>query len=227
MRIVVSSKNLNVLVSAEKKARVLASGKWRTEAFRGVVDAGRRTKTQVQRAVHKQMATKQYGFVSGNTRGTPRQAALAYEIYALKGGQKVEIYKGLRALASGGLVAAKFNAGRAGSDAGFVRSGVWNAPRTFKRSFASNGGYFAMLPGGKAGPAPKALWTYGHKPNQPRTAAGRFAPSGQKYGRIRRLFGPALRDEIGKDQSLATFMRVGPALLEQKVMARMVKLMTF
>lgn len=227
MRLVVRKQNIRLVLTYKERAQLLANGKWRREAFRGVVDAGRKTKTQVQRAVHKQMATKKYGFVSGNTRGTPRQADLAYEIYALKGGQRIEEYKGLKALKVDGAAAARFNSGRSGDDSGSVRSGVWNKPRTFKRSFATNGGFFAMLPGGTSTKAPKALWTFGKKGDQPRGAGGRFASSGKRYGKIRRLYGPAIRKELPKDESLATFMRVGPALLEEKVMKRMAKFIKF
>ena len=54
-----------------------------------------------------------------NTRGTPKRAELAFEIYGVTGGQWIEEYKGLQALKSAG--------GQA--DTGSVRSGVWNAPR--------------------------------------------------------------------------------------------------
>lgn len=229
MRVIVIKQNVHVLLTMQERAKLLSSGRWKREAFRGVVDAGRRTKTQVQRAVHQQMAMKSYSFVASNTRGTPNQGALSFEIYAHKGGQRIEEYKGLRTLVQGGRTAGRFNKGRTIGDKGFVRSGVWNAPRTFKRSFAANGGFFAMLPGGAGSStrAPKALWTFGKKPNQPRDGEGRFASPGTTYGRIRRLFGPALGKELVKDQSLATFQKVAPRLLEEKVMKRMAKLITF
>lgn len=227
MRVVVTKQNVKLVLTMKERADLFRNGRWKTEGFRGVVDAGRRTKTQVQRAVHQQMATKKYGFVSGATRGTPRREELAFEIYALKGGQRIEEYKGLQALKISGRTAARYNSGRDDGDAGFVRSGVWNAPRTFKRSFAANGGFFATLPGGKSGTAPKALWTFGNKPDQPRGADGRFASSGKKYGKIRRLFGPAIRKEIVKDKALATFQNVAPRMLEQKVVPRLAKLIRF
>lgn len=227
MRVVVKKQNVHLIITMQERARLLASGRWKTEAFHGVVDAGRRTKTHVQRAVHKQMATKQYSFTAQNTRGTPRKTELAYEIYALKGGQSIEIYKGLQALTPKGRTAKRYNASRGIDDAGFVRSGVWNAPRTFKRSFSANGGFFAMLPGATNSKAPKALWTFGSKPGQPRGPGGKFAPSGKRYGKIRRLFGPAIRKEIVKDQALATFERVAPKLLEEKVVKRVAKLIQF
>ena len=62
---------------------------------------------------------------------------------------------------------------------------------------------------------------------QPRDASGRFAPSGRTYGRVRRLFGPSLMKEIVKDEALATFERVGPPLLADKVLARMNRLLDF
>ena len=54
-----------------------------------------------------------------NTRGTPKRAELAFEIYGVTGGQRIEEYKGLQALKSAG--------GQA--DTGSVRSGVWKPPR--------------------------------------------------------------------------------------------------
>lgn len=222
MRIVVEKTDIRFVLRQRQMAAILASPRWRREAFFGVVDAGRRTKTQVQRAVHRQMATLRYGFVAKHTLGTPRERELAFEIYAFTGGQRVEIYKGLRVLARGGDAAARFNAARSDGDQGQVRSGVWNAPRVFKRSFAGEGGVFAVLPGNRKR-APRALWTYGSKPFQPRSADGRFAPSGRTYGPIRRLHGPSLRKELPKDQSLAAFHRYGPMYLEQKVVKRMEK----
>ncbi len=57
---------------------------------------------RVQRAVHKQMATKRYGLVSANTRGSPKWAELAFEIHGVTGGQRIEAYKGLQVLKSAG-----------------------------------------------------------------------------------------------------------------------------
>lgn len=210
----------------KERAELFANGRWKVEAYRGLSQAGGRTKTQVQRSVHKQMATKKYHFVTASTRGIGNQGALTYEIFAVKGGQRVEEYKGLQVLKSTGAAAGRMNAGRDIADQGSVKSGVWNMPRVFKRSFATDGGYFALLPG-KRKKAPKALWTYGHKPDQPRDDRGRFAESSRTYGPIRRLFGPAIRKEIPKDQSLATFQRVAPAMMVEKIVPRLEKLLKF
>ena len=229
MRIQVSGNYVTVIPGWQAKVKLLTNKKFRTEAHRGVIDAGRKTKTQVQRAVNRQMALKPgmyTGYVVANTRGIPRSAALSYEIFGVKGGIKVENYKGLRALRPGGVAAGRMNAGRSDADKGYVRSGVWNNPRTFKRSFAENGGYFAMLPGTRK-TAPKALWTFGLKPNQPRSGDGKFAASNRTYGPIRRLFGPSLMKEIPKDQSLATFHKVAPPLMKQHVEKRIAKFMRF
>ncbi len=64
-------------------------------------------------------ATKRDTLVISNTRGTPKRAELAFEIYGVTGGQRIEEYKGLQALKSAG--------GQA--DTGSVRSGVWKPPR--------------------------------------------------------------------------------------------------
>lgn len=225
MRIVVQKQNVHLVMTMRERAQIFASGRWKVEAYRGLDGAGRKTKTQVQRAVFKQMAMKRYGFVSGNTRGIGNQGSLTYQIFAAAGGQKIEEYKGLMALKIG-RTAARYNAGRESADKGSVRSGVWNRPRVFKRSFATGEGYFAVLPGSRKR-APKAMWTYGHKPDQPRSADGKFAESNRTYGPIRRLFGPALRKEIPKDKSLATFQRFAPMMMEQKIVPRLEKLIKF
>jgi hypothetical protein len=140
---------------------------------------------------------------------------MQFRIFSEAGGARIEEYKGL-----------KSKSGRLASlETGGVSSGVWNRPRTFKRSFATGNGYFAMLPG-KLDKAPRMLWTFGAK-DQARDAQGRFAKMNRTYGPIRRLFGAALRDEIVKDDSRATFERVAPMMLEQKVVPRLAKLMKF
>lgn len=228
MRAVIGKSDLRHLISFIRLSERLSEKRLQQELFRGVVDAGRKTKTRVQRAVTKQMALKAgnyQGYVVANTRGIPRKQLLAYDIFGVKGGQSIELYKGLRAVSS----ANRLNAGRKGLERGTVRSSVWNNPRVFKRSFAGNGGMFTMLPpsAGTSSRAPKALWTFGHKSSQPRGAGGKFASSGATYGKVRRLFGPSLMKEIPEDESLATFMADGPQLLEVAVSKRLTKLMRF
>ncbi|THK38665.1 hypothetical protein EHS39_09160 [Ensifer sp. MPMI2T] len=232
MRIIRSGTKLHLVLSFRDMARHLASERGRTELHRGVIDAGRKVKTRVQRATVHQMALKAgnyQSYVVAGTRGVPRKATLSYEIFGVKGGSKIENYKGLMSVKSGGRAARRMNAGRKIFDQGTVRSGVWNNPRVFKRSFANAGGFFAMRPpsAGTSSVAPKALWTYGLKPGQPRGADGRFTPRGVRYGKVRRLFGPSLMKEIPKDESLAIFLKDGPVLLEQAVSKRLTKLMRF
>lgn len=210
-------------------AKLLASPRAKSELMRGVIDAGRKTKTPVQKSVFSQMALKPGNYnshVVAGTRGVPRKEILAYDIFGVKPGAKIEAYKGLRSVARDN----KLNVGRKGIDKGTVRSGVWNNPRIFKRSFEGNaGGFYAMRPAsaGTSTRAPKALWTFGLKVAQPRGARGRFASPNVHYGKVRRLFGPSLMMEIPEDQSLATFLTVGPVNLEQAVMKRVAKLMRF
>ena len=45
-------RHLELVASMRESARILASRRRQQEAFRGVVDADRRTKIQVQRAIH-------------------------------------------------------------------------------------------------------------------------------------------------------------------------------
>jgi len=201
-----------------KKVKTLAAGGWEKEVHRGLIDAGRRTTVRVAKAAQGQMAAKSYGFVRNKTRATSADL-MQYRIFSPAGGARIEEYKGLRSVK---------NVRLSSPEPGGVSSGVWNNPRTFKRSFKANGGFFAMLPGGEQSTvAPRMLWTYGNKPGQPRDAAGKFMSSGVTYGKIRRLFGPALRDELVKDQSRATFEKVAPMILEQKIVPRLAKLITF
>lgn len=155
-------------------------------------------------------------------------ARLEFDIRGSGKGAPIETYKGLRALSPRGKVAASFNQGRSGIDKGFVRSDVWNSPRTFKRSYAQGGGFFALIPATTgSGRLPKAFWTYGKKPTQPRDAMGRFGKSGAPGFKIRRLYGPALGKEIDKDDSLAIFLSFGPPELERQVTKRIAKLMRY
>lgn len=209
-------------------AEMLASGRARTELQRGVVDAGRKVKTRVQKAVTKQMALlpgNYNSYVVAGTRGVSRPGILAFDIFGVKGGTHIEKYKGLRAVKAGSAL----NKGRKGFDRGTVRSGVWNNPRIFKRSFATGGGFYAVRPAsaGTSKVAPRIFWTYGLKPNQPRGEGGRFVAQGKTYGKIRTLYGPSLMMEIPEDMSLAVFMKDGPPLLEQAVMKRVAKLMRY
>lgn len=232
MRIVRSGANLHLVAVLRERVELLGSARGQNELHRGVVDAGRKVKTKVQRAVGQQMALKPgnyQGYVVAGTRGVPRKELLAYDIFGVKGGTDIEKYKGLMSVKSGGRASRRMNAGREISDQGTVRSAVWNNPRVFKRSFATSGGFFAMRPpsAGTSKVAPRAFWTFGLKTGQPRGAGGRFAPSGVRYGKVRRLFGPSLMKEIPEGESLAIFLRHGPILLEEAVSKRLTKLMEF
>ncbi len=227
MQIIVS-KNLTQFVRFTALPKLISSQNFRLELHRGVIDAGRKTRTQVQKAVAQQMAVTAggyRGYVVPNMRGISRPADLSFEIKGTGKGSPIETYKGLRALAPKGRVAKAMNKGRSAIDRGFVRSGVWNSPRTFKRSFVQGGMFLALVPGGQSGRLPKALWTFGHKPLQPRDAMGRFSKSGQPGFKIRKLYGPALGKELDKDQSLQTFLTFGPAELEVQVAKRVARLM--
>lgn len=229
MRVITVSKDVKVVSIARADAEKLFSGAGRRELFYGVVDAGRKTKTIVQKAVTRQMALKAgnyQGYVVAGTRGTPRRALLAFDIYGVKGGTDADKYKGLRSVGADSRAAKKFNKGRLDVDKGTVQSGVWNRPRVFKRSFEADGRFYAFRPlsEGEAKHAPKIFWTFGRKPDQPRGAGGKFASSGVKYGKLRRLFGPALMKEIPEDESLEVFLLNGPVLLEKAVLKRIDKL---
>jgi len=203
-----------------QRVTIFTNAGWKQQAYHRLVDAGRKTKTRVQRAAAQQMALKSgnyQSYVVANTRGIGNKGSLSFRITASAKGSDVEIYKGLRVLKSGGQAAKAMNAGRSLSDAGFVKSGVWNAPRTFKRSFESNGGLFSLIPGNGSARLPKAFWTFGKKEGQPRDGEGKFAKSGRQGFRVRRLYGPALGKELSKDQALTTFMTFGPKELETQM----------
>ncbi|MGH0004870.1 hypothetical protein ACQU0X_32820 [Pseudovibrio ascidiaceicola] len=230
MRIQVSLK-IKHLVSFQKHSQLLANGKWKQEAQRGVMAATKKVKTKVQRATFNQMGLlggNYQSYVVRNTRAFSKPSELTGIIVANNKGAKVELYKGLRALSAKGRTAKKFNAGRSVDDAGFVRSGVWNAPRTFKRSFSASGVFFSLIPGGKTSSAlPKAFWTYGKKAGQPRDTRGRFKSSQRPGYRVRRLFGPALGKEMQKDKALQTFQQEAPKELKLQVEKRIAKLVKF
>ena len=93
-RIVVSKHDVHLVLSLRERAALFGNGKWRTEAARGVTDAGRRVKTQVQRAVRDQMGLKPghyQSYVVSGTKGVPRQSQLAFEIYGLPGGSSRDL----------------------------------------------------------------------------------------------------------------------------------------
>lgn len=228
MRIVKSGQHLQLIGDFADMADNLASERAKTELHRGVVDAGRKVKTIVQKVVAEQMALKTgnyQSYVVAGTRGIPDRADLAFDIFGVKGGEHIEEYKGLKSVKRSN----RMNVGRSAMERGSVRSSVWNAPRVFKRSFATDTGFYAIRPesAGTTKKAPKALWTFGKKPEQPRGAGGKFASAGKSYGKIRTLFGPSLMKEIPQDDSADTFMRVGPVILEQSVAPRLAKLMRF
>ena len=230
MRIVATFADRKTLRSFERMAGNLADGKWKREAHRGVIDAGRKTKTKVQKAVFKQAGFRPGTYSSNvvaHTRLGTDEPTLSARIFAVRGGVDIDEYRGLRVVKpKGGKV-----------EAGSVKSGVWNAPRVFKRSFSAESstgyfgrggtGFFALLPGKARSSAPPEFWTFGTKQEQKRDSRGRFVAGEARYGRKRRLYGASLRDEIGKGETLATFEKVAPAELEIKVTKRMAKLIRF
>ena len=220
MKITLSG-DLKNLRSFKNLASRLSDEKWKREAHRGVVDAARKTKTQVQRAVYKQSGFKAGTYqtnVVAHTRLSTDEGSLSARILAVRGGQPIDQYRGVRVLSQGNRVLTS----------GLVRSAVWNAPRVFNRSFATPSGYFATLPGGgQSTTEPRVLWSYGSKPNQPREASGRFGSSGKTYGPVRRLAGPSLRKELVQGESARVFHREAPVQLSEKVKKRLERIMKF
>ena len=230
MRIVVRKQNIRAVTRFAAIPKVVSSPKGKRELHRGVIDAGRKTKTKVQRAVNKQMGLlpgRYQSYVVNGTRGVPREANLSYEIFSVKSGIKAQNYKGLRSLTPGGKALKRMNASRSTFDQGMVRSAVWNRPRVFKRSFEFGGKFYMMRSVATGVKAPRILWTHDDRSWQPRSAGGQFASTGAKWGKLRQLYGPALSKELPEDQSLAAFYRHGPELLEKAVSKRIVKLMRY
>lgn len=238
MRIVVGRSDLRPLKGFERLVDLLASNRGRGELFRGVVDAGRKTKTPVQKAVFRQMGLKPGTYnsvVVAGTRGIPRRELLAYDIYGVKGGQKIQLYKGLKVqkifVPQSG--AHRYSKVRAQINPGTIGSAIWNVPRVFQRSYSSGSNLFAIRAndGGGPGKAPRTLWSHDERKWQPRDmATGRFLPDPKNrlnWAASRILYGPSLMKEIPEDQSLITFLTVGPANLEVAVMKRVTKLMRF
>ncbi len=221
MKIITKVQNGRALHEFAIVVEGLASPRMRKELHRAVIDAGRQVKTKVQKAVTQQMALKPgnyQSYVVKHTRGVPQEKMLAYSIFSQRGGLPIERYNGLRSVKS-----------KAGTEQGGVKSAVWNSPRTFKRSFASGESFFAMRPAsaGKAIIAPRILWSTGLKPGQPRDQDGRFMSTGKTYGKVRRLFGPALSKEIPVGDSLEIFYREAPKILDAAVQKRLTKLVRY
>jgi len=87
MRVVVERK-LTHFVRFRDIPRLLSSPSLQIELHRGVVDAGRKTRTKVQKAVALQMAVTAGGYtayVVPNIRGTGRQADLSFTIRPRQG----------------------------------------------------------------------------------------------------------------------------------------------
>lgn len=193
------------------------------ELHRGVIDAGRKTRTQVRKAVREQMGVAPGSYTSyvvANT-GLRSGGNLQVSIWASAKGGQITDFKGLKALSPKGRLARRTNKGK--NFPGLVRSEVWNQSRVFKRSFAQNGGYFALIRASGApsnSTMPRAFWTADNHLTQPRDAMGRFADTGAQKWRLRRLRGPAINKELDKGQSLHVFMTFGPAELERQTNKR-------
>ncbi|SMC51637.1 hypothetical protein SAMN06297251_103115 [Fulvimarina manganoxydans] len=219
MKLTFSANTKNLKAFAKLSGR-LADGAWKREAHKGVIDAGRRVKTQVQRETFKQAAYRPGSYtknVASETRQRNDEASLSTAIFGVKGGLKIDEYRGLKVLRGSKTLTS-----------GTIRSGVWQNPRVFDRSFATPSGYFATLPsGGQSTTAPMAFWTFGNKPNQPRDAGGRFGSTGKTYGPVRRLAGPSLRKELVQGESARVFHREAPVQLSEKVNKRLEKIMRF
>lgn len=227
MRIIVE-KRLRNLVEFKRISQYMGQKRFMTELGRGVIDAGRKVRTKVRKSVKEQMAVapgSYQSYVVANT-GLRNHGPLAIGIWASAKGGQITDFKGLRALVAGGRASRIANRGQAFK--GQVRSGVWNSPRVFKRSFHATGGYFALIRADGArsnSTMPRAFWTHDSRSNQPRDGQGRFAETGAQKWRVRRLRGPAINKELDKGQTLHTFLTFGPEELERQTMKRIERIL--
>lgn len=209
--------------------------RFREEAYRGLRDAGRKMLTMVRKTARTQMNLRPgyYGsYIVAQTMGRPIKGnPMRYDIEGGTKGGYIPMYGGLK---GGRKLRRKDGYNIQDLEKGRVYSEVWNVGRIFKRSFATPGGWYALRPGNSLR-APRLLWTYGRKPNQGRDSFGRFMPTGKRYGKVRKLFGPSLYKELrdanrvkrGPNWIHIRFMREAPVELELQVMKRVTKLMTF
>jgi len=229
VRVIIERKMTN-FVRFQELSKKAQSRSWRGELHKGVIDAARKTRTRVQKAVKEQMGVapgSYQSYVVRNMRFRSNQADLSATISASAKGGQITDFKGLRSLGVGGRAARVANRGR--SFPGQVKSAVWNAPRVFQRSFmAASGGYFALIRASGArgnSTMPKAFWTHDSRSWQARDGQGQFAKMGAQKWRVRRLRGPAIGKELDKGQSLQVFLSYGPAELERQVMRRVERIM--
>lgn len=229
VRIVVEKRLQNLKKFGEIAHRM---GQKRTiqHLHRGVISAAKKARTRVQRALKEQMAVapgSYQKYIVANMRFRSNQTAMSATLMASAKGGEITDFKGLKSLSGKGRVAKRANRGK--SFPGLVRSGVWNAPRVFQRSFEDGGRFLALIPksggGGSSSTMPKAFWTHDERSWQQRGADGRFTKMGSQRWRVRRLRGPAINKELDKGQSLATFMSYAPAELEREIEKRIVSIM--
>lgn len=174
----------------------------------GVRAAGDKVRTQVRRALHRQMGTKKYGTIVKATRSyVPGRMA-----YAIEGSGKGLPIEEFPVSASDDIrlrwrwspkwhwrLQSRQANGRFGAiDASSTgKAGVvaqpWRVTHPFKRSFVDmQGVYRAALPG--------------------------------KRGRGRKLYGPAAWKEIVRGETVATFQRIAPREMEAQIGKRLARL---
>ncbi|MBN9310989.1 hypothetical protein, partial [Devosia sp.] len=93
---VVVTKKLTNFVRFQDIPRLISRPNFRLELHRGVIDAGRKTRTQVQRAVAQQMAVTAggyRGYVVPNMRGISKPSDLSFTIRGTGKGSPIETYK--------------------------------------------------------------------------------------------------------------------------------------
>ena len=126
----------------------------RREMERGLINGGDKLRTEVRKALKYQTGVIRYGAITQGVRGYLDKGDLSYVIAASGSGLPIRNFK---TTATGGRRFGNYRdqkrdgSGQFGglrSKGGGVTSAVWNAPRTFQRSFRRKDGEFvAVLPG--------------------------------------------------------------------------------
>lgn len=130
------------------------ANKAKPEMQRGLSDGGNKLRTDVSQALRDQTGVIRYGAITSGVRGYVNKGALSYVIAASGSGLPIRSF---RTTATGGRRFGDFRDqlrdrqgqfGELKARGGGVTSAVWNAPRTFQRSFRRKDGEFvATLPG--------------------------------------------------------------------------------
>lgn len=184
---------------------IAATGKLKSGAnvtrtlSQGVRKAGNKVRTIVRRELKAQTGAKRYGTIVKATRSFIPAPA----VYVIEG-----TGKGLPITEFGPKASAKIDSRR------FSRRQHWMfQPRV-------GGGRFGKMPPLPNGGVTATPWNVAHafkRSYQDEAGVFRARLPGQKSGKGRKLYGPAIWKEIVKDQTAAAFQSQGPRFLDEEV----------